>query len=104
DVVVDRCAEEDDPLVEQHRVDVEEALAAGGLLDVSRDDEIRRPQLRAAHSPGVQSFVSVGGFSLSGVQIASRASACALGIGLTSAATRASARRTTHAARSVSTH
>ena len=33
DLVVDRRAEEDDALVEQARIDVERALAAGGLLD-----------------------------------------------------------------------
>ena len=33
DVLVDRRAEEDDPLVQQARVDVERALAARGLLD-----------------------------------------------------------------------
>ena len=33
DVLGDRRAEEDDPLVEQAGVDVERALAAGGLLD-----------------------------------------------------------------------
>ena len=33
DVVVDLLAEEDDPLAQKARVDVEGALAAGGLLD-----------------------------------------------------------------------
>ena len=33
DLVGDRGAEEDDALVQQARVDVERALAAGGLLD-----------------------------------------------------------------------
>ena len=37
DVLGDRGAEEDDPLVEQPRVDVEGALAARGLLDHHRD-------------------------------------------------------------------
>jgi hypothetical protein len=32
-LVVDRAAEEDDPLVEQAGVDVELALASGGALD-----------------------------------------------------------------------
>src|SRR3954465_10312823 len=48
DLVVDRGAEEDDPLVEQSRVDVEEALASRGLLDDGRDDEIRR-RVRRVH-------------------------------------------------------
>ena len=53
DLVVDRRAEEDDPLVEQARVDVERALAARGLLDHHRDQRAHRwllaaggPQLR----------------------------------------------------------
>ena len=37
DLVVDRRAEEDDPLVQQPRVDVELALAARGSLDDHRD-------------------------------------------------------------------
>ena len=37
DVLGDRGAEKDDPLVEQPRVDVEGALAARGLLDHHRD-------------------------------------------------------------------
>src|SRR5213080_1504844 len=37
DLVVDRCAEEDDPVLEQARVDVEGALAARVLLDHHRD-------------------------------------------------------------------
>ena len=36
DLIVDRCAEEDDPLVEQTRVNVERALAVHGLLDYHR--------------------------------------------------------------------
>src|SRR6478736_5803343 len=106
DLVVDRRAEEDDPLVEQARVDVEEALPARGLLDDGRNDEIRgRVHDRApwlCRWSGVQSFVSVGGFSLSGVQIASRASACASGMRFTSAATRSSASRSCRSSRSVS--
>ena len=82
DLVVDRRAEEDDPLVEQTRVDVERALAARRLLDHHRN--------QGAHSvsllPGVHSFVSPAGFSLSGVQSLSRASARSGAIGLTSAA------------------
>jgi len=38
DVVVDWLAEEDDPLVQQARVDVERALAARALLDDHRDE------------------------------------------------------------------
>src|SRR6478672_7719343 len=106
DLVVDRRAEEDDPLVEQARVDIEGALPARGLLNDGRNDEIRgRVHDRAPWLccwSGVQSFVSVGGFSLSGVQIASRASACASGMRLTSAATRSSASRSCRSSRSVS--
>ncbi len=40
DVVVDRRAEEDDAVLEQARVDVVAALAAVGLLDDRRDDEV----------------------------------------------------------------
>ena len=62
DLVVDRRAEEDDPLVEQARVDVERALAARGLLDHHRN--------QGAHSvsllPGVHNFVSASGFLLVG--------------------------------------
>jgi len=49
DLVVDRRPEEDDALVQEPRVDVEEPLAAGGLLDDGWNYEIRRihvaPQL-----------------------------------------------------------
>jgi hypothetical protein len=37
DLVVDRAADEDDPLVQQARVNVEGALAPRGLLDHHRD-------------------------------------------------------------------
>ncbi len=40
DGVVDRRAEEDDPLLEQARVDVERALAAAGLLDDDGDEVV----------------------------------------------------------------
>ena len=43
DVVGDRRAEEDDPLAEQARVDVERALAARGLLDHHRDQRAHEP-------------------------------------------------------------
>ena len=58
DVLVDRRAEEDDPLVEQARVDVERALAARGLLDDHRDRGLmgaavyRRLPVRTRASPG----------------------------------------------------
>jgi hypothetical protein len=42
DLVIDRCAEEDDPLVEQARVDVEGALAVHGLLDHHRNQRAHR--------------------------------------------------------------
>src|SRR5438876_348120 len=37
-IVVDRRAKEDDPLLQHPRVDVAEALSAGGLLDDTGDD------------------------------------------------------------------
>jgi len=43
DLVVDRLAEEDDPLAQQAGVDVVRALAAGGLLDDHRDQRHRGP-------------------------------------------------------------
>ena len=102
DVVVDRRAEEDDALVEEPRVDVEEPLASRRLLDDGRDDQIRRVVHVAPSLPGVQSFVSVCCFSLSGVQIASRASASSRGIRLTSPATRSRALRRRRSSRSAS--
>jgi hypothetical protein len=45
DLVVDRCAEEDDPLVEEARVDVEGALAVHGLLDHHRNQRAHRCSL-----------------------------------------------------------
>src|SRR5215211_8274059 len=42
DLVVDRRAEEDDPLVEEARVDVEGALALHRLLDHHRDQQAHR--------------------------------------------------------------
>src|SRR5207247_8120230 len=91
DLVVDGRAEEDDPLVEQARVDVERALAARGLLDHHRNHMV----LDHAGSllPGVHNFVSASVFSLSGVQSFSRASATSGAIGFTSAARRSSAAR-----------
>jgi hypothetical protein len=42
DLVVDRCAEEDDSLVQETRVDVEGALAVHGLLDHHRNQRAHR--------------------------------------------------------------
>src|SRR2546430_2429369 len=91
DLIVDRRPQEDDPLVEEARIDVEEALAARRLLDDGRNHEVLRGHAGSL-LPGVHSFVSVLGFSLSGVQIASRACACSIGIRFTSVATRSNAR------------
>jgi len=51
ELVVDRRAEEDDPLVEEARVDVEGALAVYGLLDHHRDQRAHR------FPPAFQAFV-----------------------------------------------
>src|SRR5919106_3092314 len=94
DLVVDRRAEEDDPLVQQAGVDVERALAARRLLDHHRDKRAHAGSLGPEEwLPGGHSFVSCSGFSLSGVHIASRAAATSTGIGFTSATTRSSAAR-----------
>src|SRR5947199_8914723 len=69
DLIVDRGAEEDDSLVQQARVDVEGSLASRGLLDDHGNQRAHAGSLLA----GVQSFVSVGAVSLSGVQSLSRA-------------------------------
>jgi hypothetical protein len=45
DLVVDRCAEEDDSLVQETRVDVEGALAMHGLLDHHRNQRAHRCSL-----------------------------------------------------------
>src|SRR6266511_2895770 len=63
DGVVDRRAEEDDPLVQQPRVDVERALAAVGLLDDDRDQIVRgglhrRYSLGSEASSGAASYGS----------------------------------------------
>src|ERR1035437_10171433 len=79
DLIVDRRAEEDDPLVEKPRIDVERALAARCLLD----DHWNQRTHGVSLLPGVHNFEGEAGFSFSGVQICSRASACARGIGLT---------------------
>src|SRR5262249_43271562 len=99
DLIVDRRAEEDDPLVQQTRVDVERALTTRRLLD---DHGNQRAQFRLSLLPGVHSFVSVLGFSLSGVQIASRAAACSGGMRSTSDAIRSSVRARRMASRSLS--
>src|SRR6516165_6177128 len=44
DLVVDRRAQEDDPLVEQPAVDVKRPLPAGGLLDDHRYEWAHRPR------------------------------------------------------------
>src|SRR5919197_5526516 len=98
DLVVDGCSEKDDALVQESRVDVERALAARGLLDHHRDQRAHVFSLL----PGVQSFVSVGEDSLSGVQMLSRARATSAGTRCTSAATRSSALRRRRSPRSVS--
>ena len=44
DLVVDRRAEKDDPLIEQTAVDVERALPTGGLLDDHGYEWAHRPR------------------------------------------------------------
>src|SRR6266508_1272352 len=89
DLIVDRRAEKDDPLVEQAGEDVERALAARGLLDHHRYQRAHAGSLL----PGVHSFVSLGAFSCSGVHSFSRARARSTGIGFTSETIRSSALR-----------
>ena len=48
---VDRRAEEDDPLVQQARVDVERALAARRLLDHHRDQRAHRRRVYRSRNP-----------------------------------------------------
>src|SRR5256885_454627 len=98
DLVVDGCSEKADALVQQARVDVERTLAARGLLDHHRDQRAHAGSLLL----GVHSFVSVGGDSLSGVQMLSRARATSAGTRRASAATRSSALRSRRSARRVS--
>src|SRR5437773_10769858 len=95
DLVVDRGAQKDDPLVEQARVDVEGALAARGLLDHHGNQRTHAGSLL----PGVHNFVTPSGFSFSGVQSFSRARASSTGILLTSAATRSRAARSRRSSR-----
>ena len=66
DLVVDRRAEEDDPLVEQAGVDVERALPARGLLDDHRYEW--------AHGPRFVSLRAVGFLSSRRCRAATRAS------------------------------
>ena len=65
DLVVDRRAEEDDPLVEQARVDVERRARRATS---ARSPSGSAGSCRLSLLPGVHSFVSGSGFSLSGVQ------------------------------------
>ena len=78
--------EEDDPLVQEARVDVEGALAARRLLDHHRDQRAH-PRCLHAHGfsslPGVHIFMPLPPFSFSGVQSFSRAFASSTGIRLT---------------------
>ena len=99
DLVVDRRPEEDDALVQEPRVDVEEPLAARGLLDDGWDDRDSTGSCGSSASRGPEFRVGLG-FSLSGVQIASRAAASSRGIRLTSEATRSSALRMRRSSRS----
>ena len=100
DLVVDRRAEEDDPLVEQTGVDVEGTLAARRLLDDHGYERahwrsLGRYRVRSLQrgSPGVQSagFASLACSSFSGVQSCSRASASSGAIGVASSTARSSA-------------
>src|SRR5580765_5714344 len=96
DLIVDRGADEDDPLVEQTGVDVERALATRGLLDNHGNQRAHSGSLL----PGVHNFFSGSVFSLSGVQSLSRASASSIEIGFTSATSRSSALRRRRSSRS----
>src|SRR6476620_10871532 len=98
DLSVDRGAEKDDSLVQQARVDVERALASRGLLDDHGDQRAHAGSLLA----GVQSFVSVGAVSLSGVQSLSRACARSGEIRFTSETIRSRVSFSRRSARSVS--
>jgi hypothetical protein len=50
DGVVERGAEEHDPRLQQARVDVERALAAGGLLDDGGDEDLAHGDSRQAEA------------------------------------------------------
>src|SRR5207247_5469796 len=58
DLVVDRGAEEDDPLVEEARVDVEGALAVHGLLDHHRNHRAYRCSLTRCSSSSLRLHAS----------------------------------------------
>src|SRR4051794_1190696 len=88
DLVVDRGAEEDDPLIEQTRVDVERTLATRGLLDHHRN---QRAHLRRLLATGGPQFRLCLGVFLVWCQIASRAAACSGAMRSTSEAMRSRA-------------
>src|SRR5204862_7022526 len=98
DLIVDRGAEKDDSLVQQARINVEGALASRGLLDDHGNQRAHAGSLLA----GVQSFVSVGAVSFSGVHSWSRASARSGEIRFTSETIRSSVSFSRRSARSVS--
>src|SRR6266566_2668628 len=100
DLVVDRSAEKDDPLVEQTGVDVERTLATRGLLDHHGNQRAHFGVLSLL--PGVHSFVSVVGVSLTNIQIASRAASCSGAMRSTSPAMRSRVRARRMFSRSVS--
>jgi hypothetical protein len=51
DLIIDRAAEEDHPLVEQTRVDVERTLALRGLLDHHRNQRAHARSLLPGSTP-----------------------------------------------------
>jgi hypothetical protein len=51
ELVIDRAAEEDDPLIEQARVDVERTLAVRGLLDHHRNQRAHTGSLLPGSTP-----------------------------------------------------
>src|SRR6266545_3891726 len=51
ELVIDRAAEEDDPLVEEARVDVERTRAVGGLLDHHRNQRAHAGSLLPGSTP-----------------------------------------------------
>src|SRR5579883_2581735 len=98
DLVIDRSAQENNPLVEQPAVDVERTLASRRLLDDHGDEGAHAGSLL----PGVHNFAGVSGVSFPGVQICSRIRARSAGTRLTSAATRSSAARMRRSSRTSS--
>src|SRR3954463_15308485 len=102
DLVGHGRAEEDDPLVEEARVDVEGALPAGGLLDDHRYEWAHRAG-QSSYEPGVQICpLPDSSFSLSGVHSFSRAAAWSWGIGLALSTSRSTALRIAMSSRSAS--